>query len=215
MKALIRFIHVFLGVSLFLTIGMVAQNYDTYYDLIISQFTSPTIEGNSSPVSEAEAVHAKAPDSQNTSPHPSPTPEVETDANQLDEVPAEALPNSESITEVEIEESGNVDEIAPPTFSYDMEAIDHHSVDHLYKMIEIIDTHLSEEISEVKDLYKELYTRNYMHLEKEISNKNAPVNEYILTTLTPLAEASEIDSDLLDKTLDDVRLVLINLTEVE
>lgn len=87
MKALIRFIHVFLGVSLFLTIGMVAQNYDTYYDLIISQFTSP---------------------------HPSPTPEVETDANQLDEVPAEALPNSESITEVEIEESGNVDEIAPP-----------------------------------------------------------------------------------------------------
>lgn len=215
MKTLIRFAHVFLGVSLFLSIGMIAQNYDTYYDVIVSPFAAPPIEANISGIISDESDHAKTPESQNVTPHPSTTEDIEPDETHAKPEPSESTNPSEPVIEVSEEPSDLSSELSQPVFNYDMAPIDHHSVDHLHKMIEIIDSHITEDTPELKDLHNQLYTRNYMHLEKEIGQKNSTVNEYILSTLAPLTETDNTETDLLFETLDELRFVLVNLTEVE
>lgn len=67
------------------------------------------------------------------------------------------------MNEVELNQN---EESSKSNFTYDMDAIDKHSIGHLHEMQKIINEFKKSPHNHQDDLYNKLYSKNFMHLEE-------------------------------------------------
>lgn len=209
MKSIIKFIHVLLGVILFLTISYGIQ---TIQDSdLVNTSQEESFEDTSSKSNNTDSDSLESSDNQEeTSSVVAKEPSKEEDSDHSTMV-SEDTP----VTETETEDSIIAEDEEPPIFDYNMEAIDHHTVDHLDDMIKVIAEYNSAPTTDFSDLYNLLYTRNYMHIEKELAEKNVAIHEFMLESLDALKATDETMVESVTSSLTIIEEILISLKNVE
>lgn len=143
------------------------------------------------------------------------------DSNRSDEVTVTTVEQHPSTSEVEplgTEDHMDSNEISIaqlPEFSYDMEAINSHSIGHIYEMIDIVETYLNSPGEGYESLHSNLYEHNYIHFEDELNQKNEEIEIFLTEQLTYLKSIRDpLDQTFLESSLINMREVLENLTRV-
>lgn len=128
-------------------------------------------------------------------------------------------PSSSSMNEpVELNEteSNHNSESSQSSFTYDMEAIDKHSIGHLHKMQSVIHDYKESPHNNQEDLYKDLYLKNFMHLEEELEEKNQLLYNYMIELIGSIEEHENFsDSTSVITILDEINIILDNIINIE
>lgn len=231
MKFLLRLLHVFIGVLIFLGLGYLIQNIDLDY------FITAPVEETVSDTADDSISHDEMADDATSSESEEHKASDSDDSDALTDDHADSSGHSsdnsnDDHSSKDNQHSGNdetaaVDEhsssdnnanmashVDSSLLSYEMEAIDPHSAGHITKMIEIIDSYKLEPHSDMKTLNNQLVVRNYVHFQKELSEKNEPVYLALSELFTRLEKTDINEHDQIINQLDDIRNILIKLEEV-
>lgn len=200
MKTLLKFVHVFIGLVVFLSIGYGIQNYDD----IFNQQPEEIHEVNN----EFEKV-ASVPDKMESSK------DNDTQENGVNNETATDIVSNEDIGTEENMNEQEYEIFSEPIFNYDMEALDHHSLDHINAMVSVITPFVESPNTEWDELHKELYVKNYMHVEKEIEEKNPDVNQYIVEFFDLLSNTDEKDLDTIIIKLENILVICNELSNIK
>jgi len=133
--------------------------------------------------------------SENNQATPETTPNIEVEENDLNQS------NSDDETE-SIEEK----------FNYQMEPIDKHSIGHLHEIQQIIVDYKLSPNDNYKQLYSDVYTKNFMHLEEELEEKNKLLYGHLIDLIESL---NEDQSSSIITILDEIHFILENIINLE
>lgn len=236
MKFLLRLLHVFIGVLIFLGLGYLIQNvdFDSFVTDTVEETASDTNSDSSShgemtdDTSTTETDEHNTADSHDTAMNGNDDSEGhgDSDNHSSDEMDSDHTndDNHDSTTDESADDnqhSSSVDDNAgtgshddSSMLSYEMDAIDPHSVGHITEMIEIIDAYRLEPHSDMKTLNNQLILRNYVHFEKELSKKNEPVFNALSDLFSQLDSTDSNDHNQIIRLLDDIQTILVKLEEV-
>jgi len=101
-------------------------------------------------------------------------------------------------------------------FTYDMDPIDPHTVGHIYDMLEIIEQFRTTPHNDQDLLIKQLNTKNFIHFEDELEDKNIALYEVLKNLMNSIEKHEDFsDSESIMIILDDIYLILDNITKIE
>jgi len=145
----------------------------------------------------------------------------EKEISETDEIDSSSTnitePASEHITPVYSENALNINEESESaSFNYDMEAIDKHSIGHLKEIQDIIEDFKLSPHDDKSDLYGKLYSRNFMHLENELEEKNLSLYTHLSSLIESINEHPNFsDSTSIITILDEINTIVDNIISIE
>jgi len=125
----------------------------------------------------------------------------------------------ETTPNIEVEENGLIQsnkddetESIEVKFNYQMEPIDKHSIGHLHEIQQIIVDYKLSPNDNYKKLYSDIYTKNFMHLEEELEEKNKLLYGHLIDLIESL---NEDQSSSIIMILDEIHFILENIINLE
>ncbi len=99
---------------------------------------------------------------------------------------------------------------------YDMDPIDPHTIGHIYDMLEIIEQFRTSPHNDHDLLIKQLNTKNFIHFEDELEDKNIALYEVLKNLMNAIEKHEDFsDTESIMIILDDIYLILDNITKIE
>lgn len=195
MKFITKLCHVTMAVILFISIGYIYNNKAS----IMTNFTD-TNESISNTV-EIPFSNENQPAIENLEPM-SETPNLHPDYTDT---------NNTVVVVTEIPSNPYL----YPELNFDMTPIKDHDIKHVFKMLTIISDYNESPHGNMSTLVDQLNTKNFIHIQNELSTKNQPVNESITLLLASL-NSTDLESvpDEVSMILDSLFNILEQLSEV-
>lgn len=201
MKYFIKLSQVFICIILFLLIAHLYEERDDIFNFEDEETASEDISAS---INTINKVEDNAPSSDALDGEKSDELEASTDLENPEPID-EQIP--EAIDEVIIQEE---------TFNYEMKPINPHSIGHIYEMLEVIENFKLSPHDDQSLLIKQLSTRNFMHLEDELEEKNLSLYKFLKSLMTSVEEHEHFsDTESIIVILDKIYVILDNITKIE